>query len=403
MEPFWIMEQREKLRDIGKKYPSVYVYHRDTILTQLDNLQQHFPRFGFLYSLKANPFPPLVKAIASQGVGADAASAREVELAAAAGMPPSQIYYSAPGKTWEDLERTLGKAVIIADSLHELELLEAVAAERSTTYEVGLRINPNFAFTGGPGVASKFGVDQDQALAYLKNRKPGRISVQGIHVHLRSQELDPKLLAAYYGHVLELAQETAKTLGRPLAFVNLGYGIGIPYNLSEKPLDLDALAKGLAPQEEAFAKAMPQTKVLIETGRYAVGQAGVYLTRVLDRKESHGKTFLILSNTLNGFIRPSLGQLVQNYSPNPEPAACEPLYSEAGAFQFFTLREKPGALETVTLVGNLCTAADVVAEDLELPRLEIGDVVGITNAGAYGRVLSPDQFASVADLHEVLL
>jgi diaminopimelate decarboxylase len=95
--------------------------------------------------------------------------------------------------------------------------------------------------------------------------------------------------------------------------------------------------------------------------------------------------------------------LVQNYSPNPEPAACEPLYSEAGAFQFFTLREKPGALETVTLVGNLCTAADVVAEDLELPRLEIGDAVGITNAGAYGRVLSPDQFASVADLHEVLL
>ena len=185
--------------------------------------------------------------------------------------------------------------------------------------------------------------------------------------------------------------------------MNLGSGIGIPYNLSEKPLDLDALAKGLAPQEEAFAKAMPQTKVLIETGRYAVGQAGVYLTRVLDRKESHGKTFLILSNTLNGFIRPSLGQLVQNYSPNPEPAACEPLYSEAGAFQFFTLREKPGALETVTLVGNLCTAADVVAEDLELPRLEIGDVVGITNAGAYGRVLSPDQFASVADLHEVLL
>ena len=132
---------------------------------------------------------------------------------------------------------------------------------------------------------------------------------------------------------------------------------------------------------------------MIEVGRYAVCKSGLYVTKVMDKKTSHGTTYLILKNTLNGFIRPSLAKLVEHYAVEETPASSEPLFTARDAFQFLTLKDEAPS-ETVTLVGNLCTATDVIAENIPMPHLECGDTVIITNAGGYAAVLSPLQFSS---------
>jgi diaminopimelate decarboxylase len=142
-----------------------------------------------------------------------------------------------------------------------------------------------------------------------------------------------------------------------------------------------------------FKNKLPSTKIIVETGRFVVGKCGFYITKVLDRKESMGKTYIILNNTLNGFIRPSLSQLVMHYAQGQAMSGSEPLFTEKDAFQFIALTEAKEP-ETVSLVGNLCTSTDVVAEGVAMPKLKCGDIVVITNAGSYGAVLSPFQFSS---------
>lgn len=193
--------------------------------------------------------------------------------------------------------------------------------------------------------------------------------------------------------MIDLAERFCEICG-PLKYVNMGSGMGIQYSKANTPLNVSELAETIKNKLLEFQKAYPDTPLIIETGRYVVGESGMYVTTVLDRKVSRGKTFVILKNTLNGFARPSLERLVVHYSPDENHVGCEPLYSCKNAFDFLTLKEASCETEKVTLVGNLCTSSDVVAEDIEIPRLELGDKIIITNAGAYGAVLSPMQFSS---------
>ena len=139
---------------------------------------------------------------------------------------------------------------------------------------------------------------------------------------------------------------------------------------------------------QEFHLRFPQTRVLIEVGRYAVGKSGSYVTRVLDKKTSYGNTYVILANTLNGFLRPSIARLVNKYATGDFLAGSEPLFTALDAFTFLTIPSASQKTETVTLVGNLCTATDVIAEGIILPALEPGDLIIITNAGSYGAVLA---------------
>lgn len=258
---------------------------------------------------------------------------------------------------------------------------------------IGLRINPAFTFDGEGGAPSKFGIDEDQAREFLRQNGCKNVQVTGIHVHLKSQELDAKVLSAYYQRIFALA-ETFEDLCGGLDYINMGSGMGIPYTAADKPLDLDALSAAVKEEVAKYQRKHPRARVLIEVGRYVTCESGVYVTTVLDRKVSHGKTYLILKNTLNGFLRPSLAQLIARYAPEGSPPGSEPLFTAKDAFACLTLKEGQAAEETVTLVGNLCTAADIVAENIALPHLDCGDAIVITNAGSYGAVLSPMQFST---------
>lgn len=381
------------IRNLATDCDNFYLYDERWIKRCVSRLRGCFPQIKFLYSIKCNNNRHILHSVFSQGLGADAASVQEVLLAAECGLPRNEIYYSAPGKTPKDIISVLDKCIVIADSINEIKLIDKIMQERGEVLNIGIRLNPDFTFYSETGAPSKFGIDEAEAIDFINRGECRNIRVSGIHVHLRSQELNPSILERYYEKMIDLAEKFSKLCGS-LQYVNMGSGMGIQYSKINIPLNMPELAASVKCKLHEFQTAYPDTLLMIETGRYAVGECGMYVTTVLDRKTSKGKTFIILKNTLNGFIRPSLERLIAHYSSAENPAGCEPLYSCKNAFDFLTLKNDHGKTEKVTLVGNLCTSSDVVAEDIEMPELMPGDIVIITNAGAYGSVLSPMQFSS---------
>lgn len=386
------MKNKALIAKYTEKYGSFYLYDESFIINNVNVLKENFPQIDFLYSVKCNPNRHVLHSVFAHGFGADAASLGEVLLANKAGLTKNKIYYSAPGKTMEDIEAAISKSILIADSLDEIRRIQMVSSQAGITANIGIRINPDFSFCGNCGQSSKFGIDEEQAVEFIQNYDCKNVKITGIHVHLRSQELNARTLSDYYGKMLRLAEKFHSLCGE-LNFVNMGSGMGIQYSVDETPLDMKLLGADISSELDKFKAAYPNTKLIIETGRYVVGKSGVYVTKVVDRKVSHKKTYLILKNTLNGFIRPSLAALVMRYAAQEEPAPFEPLFTRKDAFQFLTLKDEEPT-ELVTLVGNLCTATDVVAEDIMLPHLECGDCIVITNAGSYAAVLSPMQFST---------
>lgn len=387
-----MMLDRELILKLAEKYESFYLYDGRTVLDSIAALGSSFEGVRFLYSAKANPHPSVLRCIFDEGFGLDAASMGEVSMGVKLGLAPEDIYYSAPGKSMNDLDAALEKCVIIADSAAELERIQYLAARHGVKAEAGVRINPNFTFDGEGGVSCKFGIDEDEALKKLAEwDKLKNLHICGIHVHSRSQELDTQRLCDYYGRMFELAVRCQKTLGRQLHFVNMGSGIGIPYAATDSAVDLKKLGAHMNKLCKEYAAELSEARIFIETGRFVSGRAGVYVTHVNDVKTSLGKKYVILANTLNGFVRPSIAQMVERAS---DAAPCEPLYTGPDAFGFAPLTDETET-ETVTVCGNLCTGADVIAQDTELPKLKTGDVFVITNAGSYAAVLTPMQFASL--------
>ncbi len=382
------MEHEALIFDLARRAPSFYLYDGAAITRQARRLLRDFPDTRLLYSVKANPHPQITKLLFSLGLGADAASPQEVRLAAGQGLGPRDIYYSAPGKTDAHLRSALPLSTLVADSLGEVRRIQVLAEEEGLRVPIGLRINPDCSFGGGPGLPSKFGVDEPQALAALPALATlPNVELTGLHVHLRSQSLDTDALSGYYTALFSLAHRFTAVLGRPLDFLNLGSGLGIPYSPADRPLDTAALGALV----RRLGQGLPQTRILVETGRYVVGQAGSFVTTVVDKKVSHGKTFLLLDSTLNGFLRPTLAQLILGCTDAPCPA--EPLFTGPDSFQFLPLPHREER-EVVTLAGSLCTAADIIARDVALPRMEAGDLLMITNAGSYAATLSPVHFSS---------
>ena len=238
------------------------------------------------------------------------------------------------------------------------------------------------------GLASQFGVDHERAPALIKRLIAAGADWRGLHIFTGSQALHADALIEAQTATIALAAEIAEQAGAAPPEVNLGGGFGIPYFPGDRPLEIETVGAVLAKALAERPKILVEAKFAIELGRWLVGEAGVYLTRIVDRKESRGETFLVTDGGLQHMLAASgnFGQLLRRNYP----------VAIAGRFG-------AAAEEDVTITGCLCTPLDLLAHEVALPRADVGDVVAIFCAGAYGLSASPQEFLSQPRARETLV
>ena len=369
----------------------LFVYDTSLIQRQIDLFRSTMPPDVALhYAVKANSYAPLLSWITDKVDGFDVASAGELGRVAHLGLP---ISFAGPGKSDQQLETAIRAGITVnVESEGEAERALAIAAEGSQPPKLAVRVNPPFALKGAGmkmgGLASQFGVDHDRAAALARRIIEAGADWRGLHIFTGSQALQAEALIEVQTATVALAAEIADQVGAAPPEVNLGGGFGIPYFPGDQRLDVEAVGKALAKTLQNRPKILAETKFAIELGRWLVGEAGVYLTRIVDRKDSRGETFLIADGGLQHMLAASgnFGQLLRrNY-----PVA---IANRLGA--------SPEVVATVT--GCLCTPLDLLAHEVELPRADVGDLVAIFCAGAYGLSASPQEFLSQPRAREMLV
>ena len=369
----------------------LFVYDSRRIADQVRRFRAAFPNDVALhYAVKANPYAPLLEAIARMVDGFDVASAGELGKVADLGLP---ISFAGPGKRDQELETTIRARVTInLESEGEAERVLAICEREGLTAKLAVRVNPPFGLKGSGqkmgGLPSQFGVDHDRAPALFRRIVEAGADWQGLHIFAGSQALQADAVIDLQRETVALAASICDEAGHAPPNVNLGGGFGIPYFAKDESLDVEAVGAALTNTLENLPKILADTKFAIELGRWLVGEAGVYLTRIVDRKESRGKTFVVTDGGLQHQLAASgnFGQLLRRN------------YPVAIASRFDAEPE-----EEVTITGCLCTPLDLLADEVILPRAEVGDLVAIFCAGAYGLTASPTAFLSQPMAREMLV
>ena len=368
----------------------LFVYDSRRIADQASRFRAAFPGVALHYAVKANPYAPLLEAMSAMVDGFDTASAGELGKVAHLGLP---ISFAGPGKRDQELETAIRAGITInLESENEADRALAIAQREGLTPKLAVRVNPPFGLKGSGqkmgGLPSQFGVDHDRAAALVRRIAEAGANWRGLHIFAGSQTLHPDALIELQRDTVALAASIAEEAGHAPAEVNLGGGFGIPYFAKDKPLDIEAVGRALTKTFAERPKILEQTQFAIELGRWLVGEAGVYLTRIVDRKESRGRTFLVTDGGLQHQLAASgnFGQLLRRN------------YAVAIANRFSAAPE-----EEVTITGCLCTPLDLLADEAMLPRADVGDLVAIFCAGAYGLSASPVAFLSQPMAREMLV
>lgn len=372
----------------------LFVYSATSIQRRIAELRSAIPApVALNYAIKANPYQPIIKLFDGLVDGFDIASGGELEIVRAAGINLARVSFAGPGKRDDELEAAIAAGVTLnLESEGEADRAVAIAARLGATPRLAIRVNPDFDLKGSGmkmgGGAKPFGVDAERVPALARRIIASGAAWRGFHIFAGSQALDAEAIAETQAQTLELAARLADATGAPLPHCNLGGGFGIPYFPGDQALDLALVGQRLAEQLAQLPPALAQTKFCIELGRYTVGEAGIYLTRIIDRKVSHGEVFLIVDGGLHHQLAASgnFGTVVRrNY-----PSAIATRFSEA-------------ATEQASIVGCLCTPLDRLADKGGFPRAEVGDLVAIFCAGAYGATASPSTFLGQGPAREILV
>ncbi len=370
-----------------------YAYDRAALDTRVAELRAALPAALRLhYAMKANPMPALVGTLAGIVDGLDVASGRELRVALDTGMTPAEISFAGPGKSHAELEQAVAAGVLVnVESAREARLLADIQAHTGWRARVALRINPDFDLKssgmkmgGGP---RQFGIDAECVPALLGEIKSLELGFEGFHVFAGSQNLRAEAIVEAQQKSFELCLRLAQYAPAPILHLNLGGGFGIPYFPGEQRLDLAPIAANLAALVDAAASVLPSAQLVIELGRYIVGEAGVYVCRVVDRKVSRGQVYLVTDGGLHHHLSASgnFGQVIRKNYP------------------VVVANRLNAAEENVSVVGPLCTPLDLLADKMDLPHAEPGDLIAVLQSGAYGFSASPRDFLSHPQPLEVLV
>ncbi len=378
--------------DLAEQTPC-FVYSKAMLDAQFAALRAAMPeRLAIHYAMKANPFGPLLSHMNTLVDGFDIASGGELAMALAAGVDPLWISFAGPGKRDTEIQSAISQGVTLnAESEGEVARALTIAAELGVTPKIAIRVNPSFDLKGSGmkmgGGAKQFGVDAERVPALVRVVIDAGADWRGFHIYAGSQALKADAIVDAQAQSLTLAAELARDIGLSPPRVNLGGGFGIPYFPGDEPLDIAAIGAALSGAFDALPPELSDTHFCIELGRYLVGEAGVYLTRVIDRKISHGETFLITDGGLHHQLAASgnFGTVVRRNYP-------------------IAIANRMGAAEEVqTIVGCLCTPLDLLGNQVSLPRADMGDMVAIFCAGAYGASASPSAFLGQGPAQEILI
>jgi len=372
----------------------LFVYSAELVRRRVARLRGAMPEALRLhYAVKANPFRPLLELLASLTDGFDIASLGELEMVLAAGHDPRLTSFTGPGKRDAELDAAIRHGVTLnLESEGEARRARRIGERLGLAPRLAIRVNPDFELRGSGmkmgGGPKPFGIDAERVPALAREVISAGAEWRGLHVFAGSQALDAGAIIETQGNVLDLAARLTDAIGAPLPHLNMGGGFGIPYFHGDAPLDVAAVGAGLNDRFARLPDALAGTEFAIELGRYLVGEAGVYLARIVDRKHSHGQVFLVTDGGLHHQLAASgnFGTVVRrNY-----PAAIATRFGASAA-------------EQASIVGCLCTPLDRLVDQAQLPRAEAGDLVAIFCAGAYGASASPAAFLGQGPAREVLV
>lgn len=362
-----------------------YAYHSGAIAQRIGELRKALPRSLKLhFAMKANPLPAVVAYIVPLVDGIDVASIREMRVALAAGASPKHVSFAGPGKNDAELAEAADAGIVVnLESEREVRVLAQIAHQRGTRPRVAVRVNPDFELktsgmkmSGGP---KQFGIDAERVPDVLRAIGTLPLEFVGFHIFSGSQNLRADAIVESQEKAVTLAIELARHAATPVQSLNIGGGFGIPYFPGERALDLAPIGKSLEANLRRAASALPSAEVVIELGRYIVGEAGIYVCRVIDRKISRGQVFLVTDGGLHHHLAASgnFGQVIRkNY----------PVVVASGS--------TGGTTEIASVVGPLCTPLDLLADRMELAQAGEGALIAVLQSGAYGATASPLGFLS---------
>jgi diaminopimelate decarboxylase len=371
-----------------------YAYDRDLLHSRVAELRAAFPESVKLhFAMKANPMPAVVGFMGRLVDGVDVASAGELKIALDAGVDPHEISFAGPGKRDSELRQAVAAGVLInVESFREVDLLAGISREFGLPARVAVRVNPDFELKGSGmkmgGGPKQFGVDAEQVPELLAKIGEYNLAFEGFHLFAGSQNLKAESICEAQQKSYDLALALSRHAPSPVSFLNLGGGFGIPYFPGEKRLDLTSIGQNLDQLSRRANIDFPGASLVIELGRYLVGEAGIYVSRVVDRKVSRGQTFLIVDGGLNHHLSASgnFGQVIRKNHPVA-----------------IGNRMNEDSTEIASVVGPLCTPLDILADRMTLAIAEPNDLVVVFQSGAYGASASPQRFLGHPEVVEILV
>ncbi|MGY3614418.1 pyridoxal-dependent decarboxylase, exosortase A system-associated [Bradyrhizobium sp. USDA 10063] len=371
-----------------------FAYDRALLTDRVKLLRSTLPRrIKLSYAIKANPMPAVVQHLATLVDAFDVASASEMRTALDTPMRPANVSFAGPGKNEASITQAVAAGVVIEiESATEAARVIQAGDRLGLRPRVAIRVNPDFEVKGSGmrmgGGPQQFGVDAEKVPSLLAELAAADVELLGFHVFAGSQNLSADLICSAQRRTVDLILGLARK-SPPIRYVNLGGGFGIPYFDKDQPLELSAIGDNLAELlETAIEPNLPEARVVIELGRYIVGECGVYVTRIVDRKESRGRHYLVVDGGLHHQLAASgnFGQVIRRNYP-------------------IAVGNRLGgqAKEVVNVVGCLCTPLDLLGDNVSLPQAEIGDLIVLFQAGAYGLTASPTAFLGHPPPVEVLV
>lgn len=386
-------DRAEALADVAGDTP-LFVYDSAMLAARVAEWRAAMPAEVQLhYAMKANPYAPLLAFMAPLVDGFDVASGGELKMALASGIAAEEISFAGPGKRDRELEAAIAAgATLNLESAGEAERALSIAGHLGRTPRLAVRVNPDFDLKGSGmkmgGGAKPFGIDVAEVPTLVRRLIAAGADWRGFHIFAGSQALDAAAIVDTQAQTVAVAARLANEIGSTPPLVNLGGGMGVPYFPGDTAVDAKAVGAALGETLAARDPILAGSRFAMELGRWLVAEAGVYLTRVVDRKVSHGETFLVTDGGLHHQLAASgnFGTVIRRNYP-------------------IAIANRFGAepTQTASVVGCLCTPLDRLGDQVALPHADVGDLVAIFQAGAYGATASPSAFLGQGPAREMLV